>query len=181
MTNEEIKALEDEAAALELEAKASELSPEERARAEALARIQAAKETKAANLAKRRAAEMAAKEAQIRKALTDGTLVKGVDLYSLFPLGATPAHMPECGYVILCNPSPQASARKDADMQAGTKTAHEIGVDFVTACTKFPVAGDDGVRLGEFYRAHAEAVNELAMEVRALGGAKSRPRPLGRS
>ena len=176
----EIEALEEEAAAAEAAAKAAEPSPVERRRIEAIERIRAAKETEAAHAKKRRAVAMAAKETAIRKAITDGSLVKAIDLCDLFPLGAEPAHMPSSGFAVLSNPSPEASARKDASVQTGDKTPHEIGIDLVVACTRFPTTGEDAVKFRSFLEAHAEAVNLLVVEVRDLGGAKSRARPMGR-
>lgn len=174
MTNEELEALEAEAAA-------SELTKEERDAAARDARERTAKETIAANARKRRERAMGAKEAEIQKALGQDAVVKAFDLVAMFPLGSKPAFMPECGYVVLRNPTPKVSKAKDDDAQTGTKTADEIAVEFVTGCVAFPVVGDDGVRLGQFLRTHSEAMTELFHEARTLGGAKRNARPLGRS
>lgn len=178
---EQIADMEREAA--EAEARANRAEPSEAVQklAAAQRRKRDAEEREAAHKRTARETAMGTKEAALRKTLPEGTLISAVDLYKMFPLGAEPEHMPACGFVVLKNPDPAACAKKDAAAQMGDKTVHEIGVDFVSACVVFPTLGDDGVRLGQFLRAHPEATGELVKEVRDLGGAKSRTRPLGRA
>ena len=175
----DVEALEAEAARLEMAAKDAELKPEERWRAEALDRIQAAREATAASEKRRRGAAMALRVAVLRKDAGDA-LLKGVDLYEYFPLGEKPAHMPACGFVIVRNPDPAAAARTHAAVETREKAAGEIAIDLVTACTVFPTAGMDAQEFRSFLETHLDAAVQLAGEVRALGGAKSRERPRGR-
>jgi len=176
----EIEALEAEAVAAEAAAKAAEPSPLERRRIEAMERTQAAKEQAAQSEMRKRAPVIAAKERAILKDLEPGALVKGLDLYSYFPLGAKPSPMPACGFIVVRNPDPAAAKGTHAAVEAREKSAAEIAVDLIVSTTQHPTVGEDAVAMRAFLDAFPDAALLIAGEVRALGGAKSRERPRGR-
>jgi hypothetical protein len=176
----EIEALEAEAAAAELAARESALSDDERRRTDAIDRKRAANEERAANEKKRRANTMALREAAVRKQLGDAAMVKALDLFEYFPLGAKPVPMPACGFCVVRNPDPSAATRTHSAVEAREKSAAEISVELIVSCAEFPTTGEDGATFRAYLEAFPDAAIQIAGEVRALGGAKSRERPRGR-
>ncbi len=178
--DEQIAALEAEAAAAEERAKAATPTGAEKRMAEARDRARSARETEAAGLAVKRA-NMMALHVKAAEAKANGAyLVAGVDVASMFPIGKAPPEdqMPNKGFVVV---------RDAAEEEGGllTNVEHKNAIDakplagvLLDIACKSTVDPDpasaEGALCGGFYRRYPAAANQVAGEARRLGGAKVR-------
>ena len=178
-----LEALRAQRLAAEAEARAAELTQEERDEQVELDAIATAKEDKAAAETVRRSIKLASRVDVAKTKAGTAYLVAGVDVVACFPLGDAPPgeQLPPDGVVVVRNPTPKESDDFAREIEAKKKNVSAIAVELAVACTVDPSGeGAEGVRLRGFYEKFPEAAGAVAMRARDLGGAKSAADKRGR-
>jgi hypothetical protein len=177
-----IEQLEAEAAAAEGAATVAALTPDEQRTAAALGRIAKAREDKAQADKVRRGFDLAAREKAARSTAPRGVLVKGIDLFELFPLGEAPAPelMPGGGVIVVRSPESLGDFHREVEHKK--RDVWEIYADLLCKHTVDPVQSpSEGMKL----RAFCEHFNGAAIGagdiVAKLGGSKAQADKRGRS
>lgn len=166
-------------------AKAAELSEEEQAVADELARIAKAKEDRAAAERVRRSFDRVEREQAARSLLPPGVLVKGLDLLEFFPLGEgpDPALLPTGGVIVVRSPEREHYNRAAAELEHKKRPMAEILADLLIESTVDPDPKD--AKSGAVMRALCDAFPGAATmagdEVYKLGGARARADKRGRA
>jgi hypothetical protein len=180
-----IEELEAEAAAEETAARAEALTDIETRVAAALERRQAAREERAAAKKKRRVIELEGKEREARAKVPAGTLVKGVDLLDLFPLGEAPPEekLPGNGLIVLRHAPQDVLRAFHREAEAKQKDLVDIYADVLVACCVEPDARGDATT-ATHVRAFCDAFGGAAIGAGdiavKLGGSKQKAEKRGR-
>lgn len=180
-----IEELEAQAAAEEAAARAEALTEEEAREVAALERVQSARVERAASLRKRRAVVLNAKEQEVQARMPANTLVKGIDLLDLFPLGEAPPEekLPGKGLIVVRHAPQDLLKTFHREVEAKQKDLVDIYADVLVACCVEPDARTD-VTAATHVRAFCEAFGGAAIgagEIAVrLGGSKQKADKRGR-
>lgn len=180
-----IEELEAEAAAEEAAMRAEALTEEQHREVAALQRRQEAREERAANLKKKRALDLAVKEREARTRVPPSTLLKGIDLLDLFPLGESPPveKLPGNGLIVVRHAPQEVLAAFHREAEAKTKSLVEIYTEVLVASCIDPDSRSDAT-VATHMRAFCEAFGGAAVgagEIAVrLGGAKLKADKRGR-
>lgn len=180
-----IEQLEADALAEELAAKKLELSEGEQRTAAAVARLQKAREEKAAAEKTRRGIDLATRERAARSIAGTRYLVKGVDLVDLFPLGAAPdvSQLPGGGVIIVRSPEPARLKSFHTEVEHKARPVADIYGDLLCESVVDPNPQDPahGAKLRAFIDAYPGAAIGAGDHVAKLGGSKSAADKRGRA
>ncbi len=131
----------------------------------------------AAEHAKRRAIDMAARVDAAELKARGTYLVQGVDLVALFPIGKAPAEeqMPAGGVIVIRNPDQAASDAFAREIEAKTKHVSRLAIDLACACIVDPDPDSpEAATARNFFERYQEAAGNVAARARELGGARAR-------
>jgi hypothetical protein len=181
----DIAALEAQVTAEEAAATAAELSEDERRAAELVARLNKAREDKAAADKTRRASDLTVREATARGVAGPRYLVRGIDLVDFFPLGTAPApaQLPTGGVIIVRSPEPDRLNDAVSDIEHKRRPLGTILADLLCASVVDPDGADSaiGAAIRAFCDAYPGAATQAGDAVLQLGGMKSRSDKRGRA
>lgn len=180
-----IEQLEADALAAEQAAEASKLTPDEQRAQQAIARIEKAREEKAAADRARRSALLVEREARARTQAGTRYLVKGIDVVDLFPLGTVPAGLqfPGDGVIVVRSPEAERMNSASAEIEHKKRPMAAIMADLLLDSTVEPDPRDPahGAKLRAFFDSFTNAATAAGSVVLELGGMKSRGDKRGRS
>lgn len=173
----DLEAMEKEAADEEAAARAEALTPDEQRQAGVLARLAKAREERAAAARVRRANDLGTREAKARGVVPAGVLVKGIDLYELFPLGEAPPaeHFPGAGVIIVRSPIADRLKSFHAETEHKKRPLADIFTDLIcdSLVDPDPAKEGAGAKVRAFFETYPGAAIGAGDMVAKLGGSKA--------
>jgi len=182
----DLQALEAQVAAEEAAALTAALSDEEQRKAALLGRLTKAREERAAAARTRRGLDLADRESKARTVVPAGVLVKGIDLYELFPLGEAPPaeHFPGAGVIIVRSPVSDRLKAFQTEAEHKKRPLADIFTDLICDSLVDPDPAKDagaGAKVRGFFETYAGAAVGAGDIVAKLGGSKAAVDKRGRS
>ena len=170
--------------AAEADAKASELTDDEKAIADELEGLRRAEENKAAADRARRMIDLEDRVMRARATMPTSITIKGLDLVDFFPLGCAPPadKLPNGGVIVIRAPEPDAIDAASAEIELKRRPLSSILGDMLCACVIDPPAEHaEAAKLSAFVAAYRGAATNAGDEVYKLGGMKAQAIKRGRA